>query len=93
MEVAAAINRRTGSNELAERIAKDLQNIDNIYFLELFSARAENSVEIAVQTGLRGMGCIIVQAAKEFNAVLVTLDMDISKKVSGLIKIKNVDEF
>ncbi len=93
IEVVAAIRRRTGSEDLAKRIGEDLQCISNVYFLELFSSRAEKAAEIAKVSGLRGMDSIVVQIAEEFDAILVTLDGDVIKKSSKIVKVKNIDEF
>ena len=90
VEVVAAIRRRTGSDVLAERVKQDLQNIGNIYFFELVSLRAEKAAHIAAQTGLRGMDSIVVQIANEFNGELVTLDEEIEKKASKIVKIKHI---
>ena len=92
IEVVAAIRRRTGSEKLAESVEKDLQNMDNIYFLELLALRAEKASGIAKSTSLRGMDSIVVQIAQEFGAFMVTLDEDILKKASKVVKIKNIDE-
>lgn len=37
VEIVAAIRRRTGSKQLAERVKNNLQEIDSIYFLDLLS--------------------------------------------------------
>ena len=92
-EVVAAIKRRTGSEILAERILHSLQEIDNIFFLELVAQRANRAAEIAKETGLRGMDAIVVQIAEEFKAVLVTLDEEVINKSGRLVIIRSVDEF
>ena len=93
VEVTAAIKRRTGSEDLAERIMKDLQNIDSIHFLELVAFRAIRAAEICKQTALRGMDAIVVQAADEFDATLVSLDEEMLDRSRKIVKIKSVDDF
>src|SRR3990172_7863027 len=73
VEVVAAIKRRTFSEKLAERIGEDLQNIGTIYFLNLSKYRANEAAQIANKTNLKGMDAIVVQIAKEYGAILVTL--------------------
>jgi len=55
IEVIAAMRRRTGSKQLAERVKNDLRSIDTIKFLDLVSFRAEEATEIATEMSVRGM--------------------------------------
>ncbi len=93
IEVVAAIKRRSGSEELAERVGEDLKNLDLIYFLELVSQRAEQASEIAAKTSLRGMDAVVVQIAEEFGAPLVSLDEEMLEKAKKIVNIKSVDDF
>jgi len=92
VEVVAAIKRRTKSESLAERVKNDLENIDTIKFLDLISSRANSAAEIAKETGVRGMDAIVIQIAKEFNASLVSLDEEMSKRAELVVKIVNIDD-
>lgn len=92
VEVVAAIKRRTKSKSLAERVKNDLENIDTIKFLDLISSRANSAAEIAKETGVRGMDAIVIQIAKEFNASLVSLDEEMSKRAELVVKIVNIDD-
>lgn len=87
VEVAAAIKRRTGSRGLAERIRKDLEAIDTIYFLDLTRYRAREAAEIAEQTDTRGMDAIIAQVAKENNTILITLDKEMADRARDVVRI------
>jgi len=60
VEVVAAIRRRTGSEELAERVGNDLQGIDSIFFFDLIKERADKACKIAKKTAVRGMDAIVV---------------------------------
>ena len=91
VEVAAAIKRRTGSKELAKRIRKGLETMDTIYFLDLTKYRARDAAEIAEQTGTRGMDAIVVQAAKENDTTLITLDMEMAKRVRSIVRVVEVE--
>jgi len=92
VEVVAAIKRRTKSESLAERVKNDLENIDTIKFLDLISSRANSAAEIAKETGVRGMDAIVIQISKEFNAPLVSLDEEMSKRAELVVKIVNIDD-
>ncbi len=91
VEIVAAIRRRTGSKQLAERVKNNLQEIDSIYFLDLESNRANEASDIAKKSGMRGMDAIVVQITKEFNATLVSLDDEMIAKAEGIVKVKPVD--
>jgi len=92
VEVTAAIRRRTGSIEFAERIKNDLLSIEGITFEEVVRYRAEEACQIAAQASIRGMDAVIVQIAKENKCTLVTLDDEMAEKVKGHIAIEEVDK-
>ena len=92
VEVVAAIRRRTGNKKLAERVGIDLQNIDTIHFLEFIKSRALAAMKIAEEIGVRGMDAIVIQIAKENDAILVTLDKEMISKAKMIVTVKDIDE-
>lgn len=86
IEVVAAIRRRTGSEELAAEIKKELIGIDNISFVIIDDKAAMEAADIAAKTGLRGMDAIVVQVAKEFGADLISFDEEMLKKAKAVLK-------
>jgi len=66
VEVVAAVKRRTGSIELSRAVMRELRRNQNIIFVDLDLKAAEESAEIAVKTGVRGMDAIVIQVAKDF---------------------------
>lgn len=92
IEIVAAIKRRTGSTELANRVKDDLLAIDTINFTDLESTRAINASEIAMNLGVRGMDAIVIQIAKEFNVPLITLDLEMIEKSRSIISVLTADE-
>lgn len=74
VEVVAAIRRRTGSEELALAITKELVSTDNVNFVILDDTAAIETADIAAKTGLRGMDAILVQVGKEFETELISFD-------------------
>lgn len=91
VEITAAIRRRTGSPELADRVKNDLLNIDNINFMGLGYERASHAADIATVVGVRGMDAIVIQIAKEFDIPLITLDREMIEKAKSFIDIRTTD--
>jgi len=90
VEVVAAIRRRTGNEFLAERIRNDLLSIGSIYFFDLDLDRAMEASDIAKRTGMRGMDAIVVQIAREFNSILLSLDNEMIKKAEGFVQTNTI---
>jgi predicted nucleic acid-binding protein len=88
IEVVSAIRRRTGSEELALDIKKELISTDNVSFVILDDKSAIEAADIAAKTGLRGMDAIVVQVAKEFSAELITFDEEMMRKARAVLKKK-----
>jgi predicted nucleic acid-binding protein len=92
VEVIAAVRRRTGSSDLANRVKRDLPDIGAIEFVELTTVRAEQASEIAAETGVRGMDAIVIQLAREFSAPLVSLDVEMVTKAKSIVKIEAIED-
>jgi len=86
VEVVAAIKRRTGSEELAVAIKKELVSTNNVSFVILDDKAAIEAADIAAKTGLRGMDAIVVQVAKEFDTELISFDEEMMKKAKVVLK-------
>jgi predicted nucleic acid-binding protein len=85
VEVAAAIKRRTGSQQLSERIVRDVLAIDGFHFISLGVVRAWRAINIAQRFSVRGMDSIVVQIAEEFKTTPVSLDTEMMENVKGII--------
>lgn len=79
VEVVAAVRRRTGSQELAHEIKKELLNIENISFVVLDQRAAEDAADLAILKGVRGMDALVMQTAREYETELVTFDEEMLK--------------
>lgn len=90
VEVVAAIKRRTGSEELAVEIKKELISTYNIAFVILDDKAAMEAADIAAKTGLRGMDALVVQVAKEFGSDLISFDEEMAKKAKVILKKRQV---
>lgn len=91
VEVAAAIRRRTSSEELARQVWENLLRLPSLFLVELTRPRMESAARIAEKTGLRGMDAIIVQVAAENEATLVTLDEEMADKGKEIITVEEVE--
>ncbi|MBN1662112.1 MAG: type II toxin-antitoxin system VapC family toxin [Deltaproteobacteria bacterium] len=80
VEIAAAIRRRTGSEELAYEVKSELLKIENVSFVVLDQKAAEEAAELAIRTGLKGMDALVIQVALEFDTELITFDDEMTKR-------------
>jgi predicted nucleic acid-binding protein len=83
VEVVAAVRRRTGSEELAREVAKQLLEIKSIFFVGLDGKSAQDAAEIGAKTGVRGMDAIVLQVAQDFGTELITFDEEMMAKARG----------
>ena len=81
VEVASAVQRRTGNSELANAIINELLILKNITFVDFTKSRALKAMDISLRFGVRGMDSIFVQVSEEFNTKLITFDNDIINRV------------
>ena len=66
VEVVAAVRRRTGSEELARDVGKELLEIETLFFVGLDGKSAQDAADLAVKTGVRGMDALVLQVAQDF---------------------------
>ena len=93
VEVVAAIRRRTNSNLLANRVKNDFLNIGSLVFVDIDSTIAENAADLAADIGVRGMDAIVIQVAREYNAPMVSMDMEMVEKAKQVVEIKGLNDF
>ena len=86
VEVAAAIRRRTGSEDLAYEVRKAILEIENISFVVLDQKSADEASDLAIQTGVRGLDALVIQVVKEFETELITFDEEMFQKAGKVIK-------
>lgn len=86
VEIVAAVRRRTGLEELAIEVMKELMKIENIYFVSIDDKSAKEAAKISAKTGLKGMDAIVVQVAKEFRTELITFDDEMMYKAQVILK-------
>ena len=63
-----------------------------INFLDLDLVRADEAANIAKEIGVRGMDAIVVQIAKEFGSILISLDGEMVKRAKSVVTVKNVGD-
>ena len=74
VEVAAAIRRLTGDEELAVAAASSLELEGLIDLVPLDSERSQQAAKIAAATGVRGADAVYLELAAQRGEVLVTWD-------------------
>lgn len=90
VEVVAAIRRRTGQKELAQKVKRELLSMEAVNFVVLDPEAAIEAADIATETGVRGMDAIVIQTAKDYNTILVSLDAEMMAKAAGTVRIRNL---
>jgi predicted nucleic acid-binding protein len=85
VEVVAAVRRRTGSEELAREVGKQLLEIEAVSFVGLDDKSAQDAAEIAVKTRVRGMDALVLQVARDFGTELMSFDEEMMAKARGHI--------
>jgi predicted nucleic acid-binding protein len=85
VEVVAAVRRRTGSEQLAREVGKQLLEIEAVSFVGLDEKSAQDAAEMAVKTGVRGMDALVLQVARDFGAELMSFDEEMIAKARGQI--------
>jgi predicted nucleic acid-binding protein len=83
VEVVAAVRRRTGSEELAREVGKELMEIETLFFVGLDDKSAQDAAELAVKTGVRGMDALVLQVAQDFGTELKSFDEEMMAKARG----------
>jgi hypothetical protein len=68
-----------------------LQGIGSIYFFDFEFYRANEASDIAKKSSMPGMDAIVLQIAKEFDAILVSLDDEMIDKAKGIVKVESVE--
>jgi len=54
------------------------------------SDSALDASDIAIESGVRGMDAVVIQTAKEYNTLLVSLDAEMIEKAAGIVKIRTL---
>lgn len=90
VEVVAAIRRRTGQKELAQKVKKELLSMEAVNFVVLDPEAAIEASDIATETGVRGMDAIVIQTAKDYKTILISLDAEMIEKATGMVRIRNL---
>ena len=93
IEVVAAIRRRTGNADFAQKVGEVLLALPDMILIDLTTFRMARYLGFAGESGLSGMDSVIVGVAQEFGVPLVTLDKEIIEKGRRFVDIVEIDEF
>lgn len=89
VEVVAAIRRRTGSEDLACEVRKEILEIENLSFVVLDQKAALEASDLAIRTGVRGMDSLVIQVVREFETELITFDEEMIQKAGKVVRAEN----
>jgi predicted nucleic acid-binding protein len=84
-EVAAAIRRGRGDEDLARRFAATLSRLPNLVLKSLDQTLAQQAGDIAAQYSLRGADAVYAAVALQFGSTLVSLDREQRERVSAAL--------
>ena len=87
VEVAGAIARRTGVEELGRQAAEAIRTVPGLDIVGLDAESAMEAARIAAAWRLRGADAVYVALARLLNVPLVTLDQEIEERAGGIIRI------
>ena len=88
VEVVAAVRRRTGQKELAQKVKEELLSMDTVNFVIIDPESASDASDIAIELGVRGMDAVVIQTAREHNTTLVSLDREMTEKSATIVNIR-----
>ncbi len=86
VEVAAAISRRTGSSDLAQRAIDALENLPNLRLIDMDHKVVQTAIRVGVDLGVRGADAFYIAIAQNLNLPLATLDKDQCERGSQLVE-------
>ena len=75
---------------LASEVKKELLSNEYVHFVILDPDAALESSDIAIETGVRGMDAIVIQTAREYETILVSLDNEMVNKAEGLVRVREL---
>ncbi len=87
-EVASAIARGQGKNDLGISFAEELPSFPNLVLVDLDESLARLSVEIAATYRLRGSDAVYAAVSMRFGTDLVTLDLEQLSRLEEVIPVR-----
>ena len=84
-EVAATISRGRGDVHLAREFTTALSRLPHLVLVSLDVVLAQQAAEVAAQARLRGSDAVYAAVALRFGSILITLDREQKKRVSGVL--------
>ena len=83
-ECAAAIARQTQDDELVSYALSVISSFPNLSLISLTTSLAEMAVTVARQYKLRGADSVYVAVAEKFEALFITWDSEVVRRVNRL---------
>jgi predicted nucleic acid-binding protein len=91
-EVAAAVSRGRGDEDLAREFAAALSRLPHLVLVPLDAALAGQAVDVAAQYRLRGSDAVYAAVALRFGSTLITLDAEQQERVADVLTTLNPAE-
>jgi predicted nucleic acid-binding protein len=85
-EIAAALSRGTGDNELAKRVIANLKKAGVVEIIPVTLSLADLAATIAADHQIRVCDAIYVAAAKQFTEPLITLDQQQLERAASVVQ-------
>jgi len=86
-EVAATISRVRNDVTLAQGFAMQVSRLPNLMLISLDTPLAQQAVEAAAQSRLRGSDAVYAAVAMRFGTVLVTLDKEQHDRLTKVLTV------
>ena len=84
-EVAAAISRGRGDEDLAREFANTLSSLPHLMMIPLDDTLARQATNVAARYHLRGSDSVYAAVALRFGSTLVTLDREQRERVASAL--------
>jgi predicted nucleic acid-binding protein len=84
-EVAAAIRRGRGDEQLARRFANALSRLPHLMLVSLDTQLAHQASYVAAEHSLRGSDAVYAAVALQFGTTLITLDQEQHQRVATVL--------
>jgi predicted nucleic acid-binding protein len=88
-EIAGAVSRRTGRQDLALAATKSLQQLGNLQIVRMDDRLISDAADIAARYSLRGADSIYVALARRLSAPLLSFDAEHAARGGKIVEVIN----
>ena len=91
VEIAAAISRRTGDKQLAQRAVGALEDLPDLQLVDMDPRVVQTAIEVGANFGVRAADAFYIAIAQQLNLPLATLDIDQRERASNTVSILEIN--